>query len=464
MSTAVEHLLLALGHRLDHHGIFGLRLRARTPVVVTALLLVAGILALPAAEPHDAGVILLFVMPIALCAISFGVLGGLTAGAVGVALTVTWQTLTGHSFDPIGSVIAATVLFVAGGVLGYFVEERRALTKVLDRHHEMSLDLIATADFDGYFKRLNPSWQRILGYSDEELRTHPYLEFVHPDDRDATIAEAKKLAEARGDAINFRNRYRCKDGSYRWLEWNSKADERLIYAVARDITERKRAEETLERHAELLEQAVRERTRELEEARIETLQRLAIAAEYRDDETYEHTERVGRAAALVAQRLRLPARDVTLIRQAAPLHDLGKLGISDSILLKPGKLTFEEFELIKSHATIGASILADSSSDVLRLAEEIALSHHEWWDGNGYPTGLRGEAIPLSGRIVAIADVFDALTHSRPYKDAWPVADAVAEIRRLSGRQFDPRSVDAFDQLEHAALLGPTRAPLASAA
>jgi putative nucleotidyltransferase with HDIG domain len=192
---------------------------------------------------------------------------------------------------------------------------------------------------------------------------------------------------------------------------------------------------------------------ELEESRLETLQRLALAAEYRDDDTFQHTDRVARTAGLLAVRLGLSADAVALIRLAAPLHDIGKLAVSDTILLKPGSLTAEEFETMKSHAAAGARILADSRSAVLRLAQEIASTHHEWWDGSGYPAGLAAAAIPLSGRIVALADVFDALTHARPYKSAWPLADAVAEICRLDGRQFDPGVVRAFRQLVAEGLL-----------
>lgn len=187
---------------------------------------------------------------------------------------------------------------------------------------------------------------------------------------------------------------------------------------------------------------------ELEESRLETLKKLALAAEYRDQETHEHTERVAATAALLATQLGQAGEPVALIRQAAPLHDIGKLAVSDAILLKPARLTPEEFEQVKRHTTAGAAILAGSTSDALRLGAEIALSHHEWWDGSGYPSGLRGEVIPLSGQIVALADVFDALTHERPYKPAWPLTAAIAEIRRLAGRQFNPDLVRAFLELD----------------
>ena len=194
---------------------------------------------------------------------------------------------------------------------------------------------------------------------------------------------------------------------------------------------------------QMLEAKVRERTRELEAAQIEIIERLARAAEFRDDNTGQHTERVGQMAALLARELGLSDSEVSLIRRAAPLHDVGKIGIPDSILLKLGKLTSAEFELVKTHTTIGARILSGSRFALLRMAEEIAFSHHEQWDGRGY-AGLVGHQIPLAGRIVTVADVFDALTQKRPYKAAWPVEEAVAEIERQRGRQFDPDVVDAF--------------------
>jgi putative two-component system response regulator len=216
-----------------------------------------------------------------------------------------------------------------------------------------------------------------------------------------------------------------------------------------------------------LETEVAERTRDLEQARLEILDRLAIAAEYRDDATQEHAWRLGRTSALLALGLGLPDQEVELIRRAAPLHDIGKIGIPDAILLKPGRLTDEEFEQIKTHTTIGAEILSGSRSQLLGMAERIALTHHERWDGRGYPRGLAGEQIPLPGRIVAVADVFDALTHERPYKPAWPLQEAVAEIPSQAGGQFDPDVVGAFLQLDHQTLLSggkewgpPTRHPL----
>ncbi len=183
---------------------------------------------------------------------------------------------------------------------------------------------------------------------------------------------------------------------------------------------------------------------QLEQIGLEVIDRLAMAAEYRDGGTRAHTGRVARTSLLLAEAVGLPEPESSLIAQAAPLHDVGKLAVPDAILLKPGRLSAAEFQEVKRHTTIGGAILAGSSSRVLEVAEQIALTHHERWDGDGYPRGLRGEAIPLSGRIVALADVFDALTHERPYKSAWPARAAAAEICRSNGRHFDPRVVTAF--------------------
>jgi putative two-component system response regulator len=202
-----------------------------------------------------------------------------------------------------------------------------------------------------------------------------------------------------------------------------------------------------------LEHEVAERTRDLDRAREEMLERLALAAEYRDDETQEHAWRIGRTCGLLARELGLPEEEVELLRRAAPLHDIGKIGIPDSILLKPGRLDDQEFEVIKSHTTIGDGILSGSQSPLLRLAQLIARTHHERWEGGGYPRGLTGETIPIAGRIVAVADVFDALTHARPYKEAWPVQEAVDEILSQAGRQFSPDVVAAFSRLDHPTLM-----------
>jgi putative two-component system response regulator len=212
----------------------------------------------------------------------------------------------------------------------------------------------------------------------------------------------------------------------------------------------------LREHNASLERQVVDRTRELEQARQEMLARLVLAADYGDDANQEHALRIGRACGQLALAVGLANWQLELVERAAPLHDIGKIGIPDAILLKPGRLTDAEFAQVRTHTTIGAGILSGSDSQHLSLAERIALTHHERWDGEGYPRGLRGEQIPLAGRIVAVASVFDALTHERPYKQAWPVEEAVAEIVSQRGRQFDPGVVDAFATLDHAALLSRT--------
>jgi putative nucleotidyltransferase with HDIG domain len=193
------------------------------------------------------------------------------------------------------------------------------------------------------------------------------------------------------------------------------------------------------------------RRRDGESASLDALRRLALAAEYRDDNTHEHTERVADLAARLARHLGCDDRTVWLVRQAAPLHDLGKIAVPDHVLLKPGRLTSEEFEVVKTHAVLGARVLADSESDLLQAAERVARSHHERWDGAGYPDGLAGEDVPLEGRLVHVADVFDVLVHERPYKESGTVEAAAEEIRRGAGTQFDPDVVRAFEALGAAA-------------
>lgn len=200
-----------------------------------------------------------------------------------------------------------------------------------------------------------------------------------------------------------------------------------------------------------LEHRVQERTselersrREVEESQQEVLQRLAQAAEFRDDDTGQHTQRVGELAAELAQAAGLDKQHVSLIRRAAPLHDVGKIGISDTILLKPGKLTEEEFETMKMHTLIGGSMLANGHSPLVNLAHRIALTHHERWNGKGYPRGIGEDEIPIEGRILTLVDVYDALTNERPYKKAWSRERAAEEIRSGSGTQFDPHLVPHF--------------------
>ena len=205
------------------------------------------------------------------------------------------------------------------------------------------------------------------------------------------------------------------------------------------------------RQASILEQTVAERTQELLDTNTQLLQtRRAIveclgrASEYRDNETGVHVIRMSLACGILARAIGLPEDEADLIQNASPMHDVGKLGIPDEILLKPGRHTPEEFAIMKTHAEIGAHIMSSHRSDITDMARSIALTHHENWDGSGYPSGLVGENIPLPGRISAICDVYDALTSKRPYKEAWTQEKALEFIQEQSGKKFDPTLVEAF--------------------
>ena len=193
-----------------------------------------------------------------------------------------------------------------------------------------------------------------------------------------------------------------------------------------------------------LEARVLERTRALDKSQSEVLERLAGAAEFRDGETSRHTERVGEISGRIASVLGFDREYAEMIRFAARLHDIGKIGIPDSILLKPGKLSGDEFKVMASHTVIGARILSGGSSEVVTLAEKIALSHHEKWDGSGYPQRLCGDDIPIEARIVSAADVLDALSYPRPYRDAWMRESVLAFLESRSGSHFDPRVIAAL--------------------
>lgn len=204
-----------------------------------------------------------------------------------------------------------------------------------------------------------------------------------------------------------------------------------------------------------LEHEIGTRLDELREARLEALQRLALAAEFRDDESGGHSRRIGRTSAAVAGAMGWSPDKVEEIRLAAPLHDIGKIGIPEPLLQKQGSYSSDDMELMRNHVAVGGLILAGSRSPVMQMAQEIVLTHHERWDGSGYPSGLKGDDIPLPGRIVALADAFDSLTQHRSYREPTNVEEAVAEIRILSDRHFDPRAVDAFEELDHDWLAGP---------
>lgn len=184
--------------------------------------------------------------------------------------------------------------------------------------------------------------------------------------------------------------------------------------------------------------------KETQEAYLDTIFRLVLVAEYKDEDTGDHIKRMSLYSVLIAKKLGLSDKEVQNILYTAPMHDVGKVGIPDSILMKKGKLTKKEFDIIKTHSAIGAKILSNSKSDIIKTAEQIALTHHEKWDGKGYPQGLSGKKIPLVGRIVCLADTFDALTAKRPYKDPYPIEVTCEIIKKERGEQFDPDVVDVF--------------------
>jgi putative two-component system response regulator len=228
-------------------------------------------------------------------------------------------------------------------------------------------------------------------------------------------------------------------------------DKMELLARVRSLLKVKAYNDLMSNYREELESEVTERTGELNKAfemikaaSLDTIYRLSIASEYKDMDTGAHIKRVSRYSAAIARRMGLDGKTIETILYAAPMHDLGKIGIPDHILLKPAMLDPAEWEIMKTHTIIGAKILKGSDAEFIRLGEIIALSHHEKWDGSGYPNRLKGVEIPIAGRITAIADVFDALTSKRPYKDPFSVKDSLVIIKAGRGNHFDPDLVDAF--------------------
>jgi two-component system, response regulator RpfG len=269
------------------------------------------------------------------------------------------------------------------------------------------------------------------------------------------------------DGVEFINRFRllpeCRDAPlvmvtaledrnvrYRALEAGATdfltkpIDHHEFQARARNMLTMRKQQKIIRDRAKWLELKVEEATREILTREKETLLRLAKAGEYRDEITGNHVLRMARYSRIIAEELGLPERDCQIIEMAAPLHDIGKIGVSDTILLKNGKLTRAEIEIVKTHTKIGYEILKESPSEYLQMGATIALWHHEKFDGTGYPDGLRGDEIPLVARIVAVSDVYDAMTTNRPYKSAWMPHKVIDSIVSDRGSHFDPQCVDAF--------------------
>jgi len=219
---------------------------------------------------------------------------------------------------------------------------------------------------------------------------------------------------------------------------------RELRSRCRNLLALRQQQQNLKSRAHELERQLLARMHELDEREREILHRLAKATQYRDGGSVAHVERVSRYSGVIAEALGLPEDEVKMIELAAPLRGIGKMGVSDAVLLKPGKLDEKEFEEVRKHPRLGYEILRDSSSKFVQVGATIALHHHERWDGTGYPAGIKGEEIPLPARIVAVTDVLEALTTVRPYKPAWPMDEALAYIKSQSGLQFDPTVVDAL--------------------
>ena len=278
-----------------------------------------------------------------------------------------------------------------------------------------------------------------------------FLDLDMPDpDGFAVLEELREIEENRYAAVVVITDQRDKSMRYRALELGAKDflnkpyESTEVLLRIRNLIEVRLLHNAIKVNNEELESKVIERTKELYETQIDVIERLAHAVEYRDCETGMHTIRMSRYSACLAEALGLGENEVTCILNAASLHDIGKIAISDQTLLKPGKLTDEEFNEIKKHTTIGYDLLKGSSSEFLKMASMIALTHHERWDGKGYPKGLKGTEIPIYGRICALCDVFDALTSKRLYKEAWSLEDTVNYIKDSSGSFFDPDIVDRF--------------------
>jgi putative two-component system response regulator len=345
---------------------------------------------------------------------------------------------------------------VAGGIGIYrdLSEQRRTeeALRASERRYQSVVEALNEGvmmhDASGMVVTVNQSAERILGVSAGRLigstSKRPPVSFVHEDGSRFLPDELPMIISMRtGESRNGVIMGVGGEGdAIRWISMNTSAlaepGDPQPYASVSSFSDITELRSTLE---------------ELRAARLEDLKRLALVGEYRDDDTNQHTGRVAHTAELLAQSLGLDGELIATIHSAAALHDVGKIGIPDKILLKPGKLTAEEFEFMKTHTAIGGRILGESDVPILKMATEIAVSHHEHWDGTGYPSRLRGEAIPITGRIIAVADAFDAMTHARPYKIAFSVGHAVAEIERCRGTQFDPEIVDAFMTLDHHALL-----------
>jgi PAS domain S-box-containing protein len=316
---------------------------------------------------------------------------------------------------------------------------------------EHSQDVLTAVDSDGRILYDSPSVHRVLGYPQGALVGRNAFELIHPDDLPAALDLLFRTASGDAGASSLVYRFRHSGGDWVVLESVGTAvsgsDGLAVIVTSRDVTRQTSSVASIRRTLDRLEARVEGSTSELEALQVEMLQRLARAAEIRDDETGRHTRRVAELAACLAREIGLGAEQVRTIRGAAPLHDIGKIGVPDGILRKRGPLTPDEMRVMRTHTVLGGRILSGGRSSLMRTAESIALHHHERWDGAGYPQGLHGHEIPLAARVVAVADFFDALSHERPYRPALPAKEVTAAIADGAGSHFDPDLAEAFLRL-----------------
>lgn len=313
----------------------------------------------------------------------------------------------------------------------------------------------------------NAGGQLAKAFRNNLSRQYMYQKHLNSSEIRKNILDKKQLEHARQFLRKFAEntgqseaiyRIDSKEGIY-WLKdialIETYPESGIVLSIGSliDVTNEIQLEEALtktraelEDHKQNLEAIVAKRTAELQNAQLDVVNRLVLAAEYRDDQTGLHNKRLSKYTVIIGKKYGLTRNSNWLLSRAAPMHDVGKVGIPDNILLKKGKLTPKEYDVIKTHCKLGYELLDGGDSQLLKIAKTIALTHHERWDGSGYPSGIKGDDIPVTGRITAICDVFDALTSERPYKKPWTVKEAVEEITRLSGVNFDPHMVTIFKE------------------
>lgn len=322
-------------------------------------------------------------------------------------------------------------------------ENVRLLVRILNR---AGFTNVTTATDPSRVAELHAACNPDLVLLDLHMPTHDGFEVLEQLAPFTTGVERLPVVMITGDASSEVKRKALSLGAKDFI--SKPFDPAEVVLRIKNLLETRFLHQKLRRHNTELEKMVIARTRQLEESQVEMLERLATAVEFRDDDTGDHTKRVGLMSARLAEAVGLGSAAVELIKRAAPLHDIGKVGISDAILLKPGPLTSEERAVMQTHTTIGSRMLEKGGSELVRLCQRIARSHHEHWDGTGYPDGIAGKAIPLEARIVAIADFLDAVTHERPYRAAWALSDALATITAASGSHFDPVIVKVLMRMD----------------